>query len=226
MSSHARGRFAELVAGRQDDFPLDEACLLISAGLGFEVDITGCLDRLDELAGLILPPTFDGLLEELFASGRFRGNAESYYSVANSRLDVVLDTGLGLPITLAVLALEVGRRAGVPLWGVSMPGHFLVRDKVDPTVFADPFHGGRELTARDCMNLHRAITNDAAWSDDYLRPVGRRTIVVRILTNLKGLAERTGDLPLLLAVMKMRQSIHELVELEGDEYRRLLARLN
>ena len=112
------------------------------------------------------------------------------------------------------------------MWGVSMPGHFLVRDKVDPSVFADPFHGGRELTAVDCMRLHRAVTNESTWSDDYLRPVSRRTIVVRILTNLKGLAERNGDLPMLLAIMKMRQAIQELVELEGDEYKRLLARLN
>jgi regulator of sirC expression with transglutaminase-like and TPR domain len=226
MSLHARERFAELLAAGPDDFPLDEACLLVPAALGRPVDIDGSLDRLDRLAGEVLPPTLDGLLDGLFVSGRFRGNVSDYYNPANSYLDDVLDRGVGLPITLSVLAMEVGRRAGVPVWGVSMPGHFLVRDKVDPSVFADPFNGGLRLSAQQCRQMHQALTGGAAWDDDYLRPAARRTIVIRILTNLKGIAEQSGDLHRLLGVMKLRQVIPDLAEMERDEFRRLSARLN
>ena len=120
-----------------DDFALDEACLLIAGHARPGIDIERCLGELDRLAGEVLPPTLDGLVSTLFGGSGFRGNADDYYDPDNSYLDQVLQRRLGLPITLAVLAIEVGRRAGVPLWGVSMPGHFLLRDKVDPSVFLD-----------------------------------------------------------------------------------------
>ena len=88
----------------------------------------------------------------------------------------MLDRRVGIPITLAVLGMEVGRRIGVPLSGVGMPGHFLVRDKVDPAVFIDPFNAGRELDADGCRALHRAMAGPArrgtraTWSRSSARP--------------------------------------------------------
>ena len=82
--------------------------------------------------------------------------------------------------------MEVGRRIGVPLSGVGMPGHFLMRDKVDPSVFIDPFHAGRELDADGCRALHRAMAGPAApWDPGYLEPIDRPAIVARILANLR-----------------------------------------
>ena len=100
--------------------------------------------------------------------------------------------------------MEVGRRLGVPLAGVGMPGHFLLRDKVDPWVFVDPFHGGRLLDARGCRRLLESRTQGVAWRDDYLVPVPRLAIVWRMLTNLKAHYRRTGRPGDLAWVMRLR----------------------
>jgi len=226
VAASTTARFRELLSGGPDDFPLDEACLLVGAHARPGLDVDHYLARLDALAGDFLPPTLDGLLSHLFGPGRFAGNSADYYDPRNSFLDQVLDRRLGIPITLAVLAMEVGRRAGVPVWGVSMPGHFLLRDKVDTAVFADPFNGGRQLSAVQCRQLHRSQQPGSAWDDAYLAPVSKRTIVARVLTNLKAIASERGDLAMLWWVMGLRQAIPGVAEHEHAEYQRLAARLN
>ena len=219
-------RFRELLGGGTDDFALDEACLLIAAHANPGLDVDGYLERLDDLAGQFLPPTFDGLLRHLFGPGRFTGNRTGYYEPENSMLDCVIDRRTGIPITLSVLAMEVGRRAGVPMWGVSMPGHFIVRDKVDPSVFADPFNGGRLMTAPQCRDLHASLTGGAEWSDDFLAPSTKQGIVVRVLNNLKGIAAQRNDPAMLLWVLSLRQAIPGVAEHEREEYLRVRARFN
>lgn len=214
------------MAGDSDDFALDEACLLIAAHARPGLDVNQYLTKLDELAGEFLPPTLDKLLTHLFGPGRFAGNTEEYYDPQNSYLDRVIDRRLGIPITLAVVAIEVGRRCGVPVVGVSMPGHFLLRDKADATVFADPFDGGRRLTAAHCRQIHRAQSNGATWTDSYLEPVSKRAIVARVLSNLKATAQQQGDLSTLHWVMLLRQAIPGLAEHERFEFQRLAASLN
>jgi regulator of sirC expression with transglutaminase-like and TPR domain len=226
VAANPTERFRELMARGENDVPLDEACLLIAAHARPGLDVEVYLNRLDQLAGGFLPPTLDGLLRHLFGPGRFAGNTETYYDPRNSYLDHVVDRRLGIPITLAIVAIEVGRRAGVPMSGVSMPGHFLLRDKVDPDVFADPFDGGRLLTAAQCRQLHRRLTNGAAWADEYLDPVSKRTIVARVLANLKGIAQQRGDVGMLHWVMRLRQCVPGVAELEADEFRKLLATTN
>jgi hypothetical protein len=226
VGSTPTSRFHELVEGDADAFRLDEACLLIAAHARPGLDVGHYLERLDELAGQFLPPTFDGLLAHLFGPGGFTGNRERYYEPENSMLDRVLERRTGIPITLSVLAMEVGRRSGVPMWGISMPGHFLVRDKVDPAVFADPFHGGRLMTALDCRRLYRSLTGNQDWDDSYLRPVPRRAIVTRVLSNLKTVAAQRNDPGMLLWVMRLRQAIPEVAAEEQAEYARLAARFN
>src|SRR5204862_32917 len=127
----ATGRFADLVNGREAELPVDEAALLIAAHAYPELDVAEQLARLDALALWCFAPTLDALVEHLFVDEDFHGNADDYYDPRNSFLNDVLDRRVGIPITLSVLTMEVGRRIGVPVAGVSMPGHFLLRDRVD-----------------------------------------------------------------------------------------------
>src|SRR5437764_7768135 len=141
----AMAHFADLVARPEDKIPLDEAALLIAYQARPGLDIGAGLARLDDLAASCNPPTFDGLVRHLFDDLGFRGNVEHYQDPDNSYLDQVLQRRLGIPISLSVLTMEVGRRLGIGLDGVGMPGHFLVRPAAAPATFADPFDGGRRL---------------------------------------------------------------------------------
>ncbi len=135
-------RFAELVRRPDEEIPLDLAWALLTAHAHPSSDPDDLMAQLDDLAAGVRVPTLDGLRHHLFVDQGFIGNREDYYDVANSYLDDVLDRHLGIPITLSVLTMEVGRRVGVPVAGVGLPGHFLLRDKVDPDVFVDAFRGG------------------------------------------------------------------------------------
>ncbi|MEI7992433.1 MAG: transglutaminase-like domain-containing protein [Actinomycetota bacterium] len=219
-------RFRDLMAQGPNGFALDEACLLIAAHARPSLDVGGYLSRLDELAGEILPPTLDGLIDSVFGPHGFHGNTDNYYDPANSYLDQVIDRRVGIPITLAVVAMEVGRRAGVPLWGVSMPGHFLLRDKVDPDVFVDPFNGGRILGAGDCRRLHFALSGGSPWEDAFLNPASKLTVVARMLSNLKAVATSRDDLGMLRWVLLLRQAIPGLAEQERDEFQAVSSRFN
>src|SRR3546814_4479768 len=87
------------------------------------------MGRLDALAAGVAEPTVEALTAHLFGVEAFAGDTDSYFDPRNSLLSDVLDRRLGIPITLAVVAIEVGRRCGVPLVGIGMPGHFLVRSE-------------------------------------------------------------------------------------------------
>jgi regulator of sirC expression with transglutaminase-like and TPR domain len=180
------GRFAALVARPEEEIPLDEAALLIAAQARPDLDVAAELALLDELAGGCKEPTLDGLTRHLFSELGFRGNTEEYADPDNSYLDQVLRRRVGIPISLSVLTMEVGRRLGVPLDGVGMPGHFLVRHRAEPGTFLDPFGGGRRLDAAGCQALFAAL-GGTGWHEDYLAPVGTRAILTRMLLNLQGL---------------------------------------
>jgi regulator of sirC expression with transglutaminase-like and TPR domain len=205
----AVGRFAAVVTGAEPAIPLDEAALLIALGTksdGAEVD--AALGELDAIAALAPEPTLDGLRALLFRDLGFGGNGEDYYDPANSWLDEVIARRVGLPITLAVLMMEVGRRMGVPLWGVSMPGHFLVRDKVDPDVFVDPFARGRVLDREGCVaRFHSVQGPGSVFDDSFLEPVGKRAILVRMLANLETVARIRSDFHLLQRVFAMQSTL-------------------
>jgi regulator of sirC expression with transglutaminase-like and TPR domain len=181
----ASARFAELVARADEEIPLDEAALLIAAHARPDLDVAAELGRLDDLAAGCKEPTLDGLTHHLFDELGFRGNAEHYQDPDNSYLDQVVRRRLGIPITLSVLTMEVGRRLGVPLDGVGMPGHFLVRHRAEPGTFLDPFGGGRLLDADGCQDIFTAL-GGTGWQDSYLAPVGARAILARMLLNLQG----------------------------------------
>lgn len=201
-------RFARLVAVEEDLLPLDEVALVIAAHQHPDLDVAAQLARLDELGGRVGEPTLDGLRALLFRDLGFTGNGVNYYDPRNSFLDAVLDRRTGIPITLSVLTMEVGRRVGVPLAGVSLPGHFLLRDKVDPDVFIDTFARGALLDRDGCRARFMLVQGpDAVFDDAFLRPVGKRAIIDRMLGNLELVAENLGDRALLGWVLRLRSLI-------------------
>jgi regulator of sirC expression with transglutaminase-like and TPR domain len=198
-------RFADLVARPDEELPLDEAALLIAGQARPDLDVGAELVRLDELAAGCPEASFDGLTRYLFSELGFRGNTEHYQDPDNSYLDQVLRRRLGIPITLSVLTMEVGRRLGVPVDGIGMPGHFLVRDRTDATAFADPFSGGRRLDADGCREIFTSV-GGADWDESYLAPVGAKAILTRMLLNLQGLF-LPSDLRSAAWVLQMRLTI-------------------
>jgi regulator of sirC expression with transglutaminase-like and TPR domain len=138
----------------------------------------------------------------------FRGNRERYDDPRNSFLNEVLSRRTGIPISLAVVYLEVSRRAGLRIAGVNFPGHFLLRaadahrpamtatHEVDEILIVDPFHGGALLSENDCRQLLREHVGDqAAFDRTLLEPATRSQIVVRMLVNLKRLYVRMRSFP-------------------------------
>ncbi|MEA3019222.1 MAG: hypothetical protein QOI47_746 [Actinomycetota bacterium] len=200
--------FAALLRGPEAAIPLDEAALLIAVVARGSGELAEGLTDLDVLAAEVPEPTLDGLRALLFRDLGFVGNAERYYEPANSYLDEVITRRTGIPITLAVLMLEVGRRIGVPLAGVSMPGHFLVRDKVDPEVFVDPYGRGMLLDRAGCAARFHAVQGPgSAFDDSFLEPVGKRSILVRMLANLETVAAMEGDRDLLRRTLSLRAAL-------------------
>jgi regulator of sirC expression with transglutaminase-like and TPR domain len=141
---------------------------------------------------------------------RFTGNREQYDDPRNSLLNEVLDRRTGIPISLAIVYIEVGRRAGLKMAGINFPGHFLIRApgphagaanakaQATPENFQilDPFHGGARLSEVDCRELLRQHVGDvAAFDESLLRPATRHDMVVRMLVNLKRLYVRMRSFP-------------------------------
>jgi regulator of sirC expression with transglutaminase-like and TPR domain len=202
------GRFAELVVRRDDSIPLDEASLLVAAAVEPGVDIGREMGRLDELAGRVPAATVPDVVHQLFRVEGFGGDHDNYYDPANSLLPRVLDRRVGIPITLSIVAIEVGRRAGVPLAGVGLPGHFLLADPSDPDTFVDPFSGGVVLDRAACRRLfHHLHGDDTSWSDSYLDAVGPRAILARMLVNLRQIFRSSGARHRLVEVLALRATI-------------------
>ncbi len=130
------------------------------------------------------------LAEYLSEEVQLRGNETDYYNIENSLLPEVIDTGLGIPISLSVVYMMVGRRAGLSVDGVGLPGHFLVRHE---EIFFDPFHGGRRVGLEECRELVRQ--QNLELRPAHLAPATPRQILVRMLTNIFAIAENT-DPPL------------------------------
>jgi regulator of sirC expression with transglutaminase-like and TPR domain len=178
-------RFTALVHRPGDEIELDAAALLIAAHAHPDLDVPARLAQLDALAVAVAERTPSGVARALFEQERFAGNTVDYYDPANSYLDDVLDRRLGIPITLSVLMIEVGRRIGVALHGVGMPGHFIVGAADDaPRRFFDPFHGGAPLDERACAEVFTRL-HGGGFRPSYLEPVGPRAILDRMLANLQ-----------------------------------------
>jgi regulator of sirC expression with transglutaminase-like and TPR domain len=148
-----------------------------------------------------------GIINEvLFGDEGFRGNVSDYYDPKNSFFNDVLDRKLGIPITLSVLYMEVARRAGVPVFGVGMPGHFLLKFyEVDGReLFLDAYNSGRLLSPEDCQEKLTEIYNGQIPLDaKFLTPVGKRQILTRMLNNLRSIYMTNRLLKKALAVIDL-----------------------
>lgn len=192
-------RLTSMLAIPDEAFDLAEAALLIAKDEYPELDVERYLARFDELAdGARQRLSGDPgagiaqLNDFLFREQGFRGNGDDYYDPRNSYLSDVLDRKLGIPISLSILYLEVGQRLGLPLMGVSFPGHFLVRAiSEDGTRILDPYDGGVELAEEVLRErLERVYQADTASEPDlsrWLVPASKREILLRVLRNLKGI---------------------------------------
>jgi regulator of sirC expression with transglutaminase-like and TPR domain len=207
----ATTRWRELLERRDSEVPLDEAALLIAAHDNPALDLAAQLARLDDLAARVDETSTDGVCRLLFETLRLRGNHKHYNNPRNSFLDQVLDRRLGIPISLSVLLIEIGRRCGLALEGVGMPGHFLVRDIASPDLLIDAFAGGQRLDHAACQRLLQAIGGpNITLVPTMLAPAGRRATLARMLANLDHIYRGRADVRSLLWVTRLRVAIPEL----------------
>jgi regulator of sirC expression with transglutaminase-like and TPR domain len=193
---------AELaLAIAKDEYPDMIAGEYLSRLDSLAEELTPRLSLADSLEDRVL-----ALTEFLFDDEKFKGNRPQYYDARNSYLNDVLDRRLGIPITLSVLAIAVGQRAGLDVYGVGLPGHFVAKavdEETGEEVIFDPFHRGRILTPVMCEGLVTAVTGEPfEATPDALQPCPPGFIAHRILNNLKGIYLRQPDYPRAARVME------------------------
>ena len=226
-------RFARLTARPESDIELALGALLVAADGRPELRFEPTLDALERLAertrirldrGDAPAAVLDRLNDVLFAEAGFRGPTAAEYGEAdNSLLDRVIERHIGLPISLAIVELEVAWRIGLPLRGVGLPGHFLVGSAdgslVDPT-------SGRLLTPDDCQALlRRALGDRILFHSSMLRPTGRREILARVLRNLRTVRLAERDWPAALGVVDLLAVVEPINPDHGRDRGVLLGRM-
>jgi regulator of sirC expression with transglutaminase-like and TPR domain len=209
-----RRRYAALVDRPDDEIGLERAAASIALIAYPDLDVDAVVARIHEIADRVRghigapgdPQAHRAALERvLFADLALRGNDEDYYDPRNSFLNDVLERRLGIPITLSVLYLAVGRRVGLELEGVGFPGHFLVRVRLSgrEEALIDPFAQGRDVTDRDLRALLTHIAGrDTTVPAHYLVRASTREILARMLGNLRGIYASRGDAMKTLEVME------------------------
>jgi regulator of sirC expression with transglutaminase-like and TPR domain len=197
------------LAGLDDDqIPLLGSALLIAHDEYPDLDAAACDAMVEAHVASLRPEVtaIDGaplkmqaINHRLFNELGYAGNHDEYYDPRNSYLNEVLARRLGNPISLAVVQMEVAHRLGVPLDGVSFPGHFLVRLPVDDGVLVmDPFNRGRPLNAEELRQRARPHFGEDVPDEALLQildPAPPRAILVRMLRNLHALYAENGDWP-------------------------------
>ena len=206
------------VVGRGDDFDLLVASLV---AVEFEypgLDVSRYVARVDAFADMARSVAQaqarrdqaapDGQLVALdrafFGELGFRGNQDDYYDPKNSFMNEVIERRTGIPISLSVLYIELGRRLGLDLAGLSFPGHFLVRYQAgDELVFIDPFHQGARLDVEALEGrLRRVVGPGAELAEEHLEPASKHHMLTRLLTNLAAIYRRAGDVYRGIAVLE------------------------
>jgi regulator of sirC expression with transglutaminase-like and TPR domain len=226
--------FAHLATLPDAEIDLPQAALVIAESEYPDLDIPRYLAVLEDL-GATARRRVQGASEDepeggaiaqvaqwLYGQAGFHGNNEDYYDPKNSFLNEVIDRRTGIPITLAVVLLDVCRRAGIAAHGVSFPGHFLVRteDPDETAVFLDPFDG-RILSRADLRALHARATGQLADPDPrLLEPASRRHTLLRLLNNLRGIYAARSDRVRLLGILERM-----LVLAPSDDLSREIERL-
>jgi regulator of sirC expression with transglutaminase-like and TPR domain len=232
--NEARNELSRLAA--REPIPLARAALLMAKEEYPDLDVDKCLDQLTELAREAEPIVQAGsdtiervqlLSDFLFTQKGFAGNRDEFADPRNSFLNDVLERRLGIPITLSLIYIEIGRRLGLNLFGVSFPAHFLVK-AVDERgeLIIDPFNGGAILTLEEIRaRLARIYGQPVDVQPAMLKAVGARHILCRMLRNLKGIYLNGSDWPRALSaldriLMLDPRALDELLE-RGALYEKL-----
>jgi regulator of sirC expression with transglutaminase-like and TPR domain len=218
------------VAAAADTVSLAEGALLIAADEYQELDIDTYVERIDELGAVLRRrlrsdiSTTEALLalnHYVFDELGFSGNTADYYDPRNSYLNDVIERRLGIPITLAVLYIEIGQRIGLPLHGVSFPGHFLVKCVLrEGAIILDPYARGASLSLEDLQQRLQAVVKEAELDPSVLRKMlasaAPRDIFVRMLRNLRAIHLSAGDR---LKALGASNRIITLLPGAADDYR-------
>ena len=212
--------FAEMLRREDARIDLVRACLMIAedAYPGLDVDrYLGEIERMAVRLRALMPQNQNAeervvsLNQFLYEDLGYLGNTDNYYDPRNSYLNEVIERKTGSPITLSILYMELGRRIGLPMEGVSFPGHFLVRLKLRGGMLVlDPFSGGApqsedELRSRVKRVIPDGVADDLPAAelplDQFLEPATKRQILSRVLRNLKGIYRETDKPERLLEVL-------------------------
>jgi len=211
-------QFGDLVRLPEDALDLGLGALLIAQVEHPGLSPAHSLRHLDELAAAsgaarVGDPlkALHRLREFLFAEEGFTGNADDYYDPRNSCLNDVLERRVGIPITLSLVLMEVGRRVGLSIVGVGLPGHFVVRAEVaSEPVLLDPFEGGAVLTHERAADLvARAVGRRVQLTEAHFVPATKQQMLGRMLMNLRGIYCRRGEWSKALAVFDRLLTLDE-----------------
>lgn len=223
MDHHAAiSRFAELVATGEP--PLAEAALLVAAALGEPRSVEDGLARVQELADGVEGDDLAAVTGHLFDTVGLRGDTATYHDPVNSLLPAVLDRRRGIPVTLALLAVDVARRRGVAASVVGMPGHVLIGDGDPPSRWCDGFDGGRWLDEGGAAARFSALHSDRVpFRPHYLRATPEPLVLARLLANLVAIYGASGHGVGLARVRLLRAQIPGVAEGERPELAAALA---
>jgi len=212
--------FRALMAQTDARIELARACLMIARDAYPALDVAHYLGEIERFglqlraqlaAGGGAEEKLIALNDFVFGELGFAGNVDAYYDPRNSYLNEVIDRRTGIPISLSVLYIEIGRRIGLPLEGVSFPGHFLVRLRLRGGMLVlDPFAGGAPQSEDDLRERLARVVPQAATGgipiealplEQFLEPASHRQILARLLRNLKTIYRDADEPAQLLAVL-------------------------
>ena len=191
-ADHRDAEFMTFVLSQGEHFDLEEGIWRFTLTTHPRVNVDGFKAQLDDWAdrvrlamGRSTGPgvAIDALNEVMFRQLGFVGNETDYFNPENSYLNRVMDLRRGIPISLCLVYLMMGKRLGLPLVGIGMPGHFICRwQTATEEVFIDPFHSGRLLTRSDCRKRLQDLAIE--YDERHLAPLSHRRTLTRVVANL------------------------------------------
>ncbi|MGH7846595.1 MAG: SirB1 family protein [Candidatus Binatia bacterium] len=205
--------FEEAVCRPEEQIDLARASLAIAQAEYPDLDIGRYLSKMEEMAEEVRsragenadPPRLIATLNFiLFTREGLRGNSTDYYDPKNSFLNEVIERKRGIPISLSVIYMEVGRRAGLKLAGVGFPGHFLVKHMgAEEEIIIDPFHRGAILSPEELQDrLDQVYAGKVALDKDFLAAASKKQILFRMLNNLKSTYLQQEDFARALSIVQ------------------------
>ena len=193
--------FSAFCLNHGEDFELEEACWLLARTVDPEINTEAYRAVLDDYAHDLMHKIDFGSEPEsimaainryIFQTQRYQGNEDNYYSADNSYLNRVIDQRLGNPISLCMIYQLVGRRLGLPVTGIGLPGHFLCRFQTPrQDYYIDAFNKGRLLTKTDCMKYLKQAGYE--FHETFLMPASSRRILLRMCSNLHQIYQRDNQ---------------------------------